>query len=80
MQIARGVEEREYQGLEEVEDNDDFEAEELVESAAGLKNRFEALVKSEDSCDSNDGGDCSNDTDLSIGQRKLRSYRRLLAN
>ncbi len=64
MQIARGVEEREYQGLEEVEDDDDFEAEELLESAAGLKNRLEALVEPEDSCDGNDRGDRSNDTDL----------------
>ena len=64
MQIARGVEEREYQGLEEVEDDDDFEAEELLESAAGLENRLEALIEPENSYDGNDGRDRSNNTDL----------------
>lgn len=37
VQIVR-AEEREYQGLEEVEYDDDFEADELLESAAGLEN------------------------------------------
>lgn len=58
------MEEREYQGLEEVEYNDDFETEKLLESAAWLENRFEAIIESEDRCDSNDGGDRSNDSDL----------------
>lgn len=48
MQMARGVEEGEYQGLEEVEYDDYFEADELVEGAVGLEIRFEASVESED--------------------------------
>lgn len=48
VQIARGLEEREYGGLEEVEEDDDFEADELLESAAGLENRFRASIESED--------------------------------
>lgn len=48
MQVAGGVEEREYECLEEVEENKDFEADQLFESAAGLEDRFRALVKLED--------------------------------
>ena len=63
VQMAR-LEEREYHGLEEAEENDDFEADELLESAAGLEDRFEAFVESEDGGDGKDGGDCADDADL----------------
>lgn len=38
VQMARGVEEREYQGLKDVEYDYNFEADELLKSAAGLEN------------------------------------------
>ena len=78
VQIAL-AEEREDQGLEEVEEDNGFEADELLESTAGLKNRTQAFVESEDRCDCNQGGDCANDGDLRSGQRDLRRYQRLLA-
>ena len=79
VQIAL-AEEREYQGLEEIEEDNDFEADELLESTAGLKNGFQALVESEDRCDCNQSGDCTNDGDLQSRQRDLRRYQGLLAN
>ena len=71
MQIAL-AEEREYQGLEEVEEDNDFEADELPESTTGLENRFQAFVESENRGDCNQGGDCTNDGDLRSGQRDLK--------
>ncbi len=62
--MSRGEEQREHHGLEEVEEDNDLEAEELLKSAAGLEDWFEALVEAEDSYDGKDSRDRSNDSNL----------------